>query len=202
MPLKLVTPPACEPVSLAQFKTHARISRDDEDATIRGYIMAARQYAESRQRRQLITATWRLTIDSFYPCGESRSLFETAAIKIPLPPLASVTSITYVDEDGATQTLDSSLYLVDTQSEPGRIVPAFNQVWPYTREQINAVAITFVAGYGGTPGSVPATTRQAIQMLASHYYENREAAIVGTISAVTPLAVDSLLSAEDHGGYK
>lgn len=210
MPSKLVTQPAQEPITLAQFKEHARISRDDEDATIKGYIAAARLYAETRQRRQLITATWRLTLDGFpcagvtypYGCYTYGTEPDQFAIKVPRPPLQSVTSITYVDTDGVTQTLDDDLYRVDAESEPGRITPAYNQSWPYTRPQTNAVTVTFVAGYGATPATVPATTRQAIEMLAAHFYENREAILTGTIATPTPLAVESLLEAESWGGYR
>lgn len=221
MPLKLITPPACEPISVQDFKSHARISRDDEDATIKAYIAASRLYAETRQRRQLISATWQLSLDSFYPCESDLPLSNgmplaqlvpliearfgyggALAIQIPRPPLQSITSIQYVDTDGATQTLDPTLYIVDTVSEPGRIAPAFNQIWPITRAQINAVTITFVAGYGATAGSVPATTRHAVRMLASHYYEHREAVSDGPPMSPAPLAVDSLLGAEDFGGYK
>jgi uncharacterized phiE125 gp8 family phage protein len=117
MPLSLVTSATAEPVTRQQFKAHARITRDDEDGVIDGYLLAARRYVETALRRQLVNATWRLTLDCFPAC-----------IDVPLPPLSSVSSITYVDTDGATQTLNSSLYRVDTYSQPGRITPAYDQV--------------------------------------------------------------------------
>lgn len=188
MSLTLITGPSTEPVTLAQFKQHARISRDDEDALCEACIRAARVYAERVQRRQLCTATWRLSLDCF-----------SAEIRVPLPPLQSAT-IQYVDANGDTQTLDPSAYQVDAYREPGRIVPAYGTCWPDTRCQPNAVTVTFVAGYGAA-AAVPETTKQAIKLLAGSFYENREGLVTGTIVAALPLGVESLLSAECWGGY-
>ncbi len=191
MSLSLVTGPASEPVTLDQFKTHARIIRDDDDAFSQSCIVAARQYAEAKQRRQLMPATWRLTLDAF----------PEWYLGIPLPPLQSITSIAYVDDNGATQTLNPSLYIVDTYREPGLIVPAYGQAWPVARFQPNAVTVVFVAGYANA-AAVPDATKHAIKLLASHYYENREAVVTGTITGVLPLGVDALLSATHFGGYQ
>jgi hypothetical protein len=66
----------------------------------------------------------------------------------------SVTIITYIDTNGATQTLSAALYTTDLPSGPkareGCIVPAYQQVWPQTRHVPNAVIVRFVAGYTGT----------------------------------------------------
>lgn len=189
MTLSLVTAPALEPVTLAQQKLHSRIVSDAEDSLIEGFIRAARIHAETVQRRQLITAMWRLSLDQF-PCGP---------IYLPLPPLQSVTSVTYVDAAGQTQTLADCQ--VDTYREPGRIVPAYGSLWPTARCQPNSVNVIFVAGYGDLSSDVPESTRQAIKLLAGHYFENREAVVVGTITSVLPMAVDALLSDGKFGGY-
>lgn len=189
--LSLVTGPAVEPVTRDQFKLHARITRDDEDSLIDSLLKAARRYIEARQRRAIVTQTWRLTLDTFPAWG----------LVIPLPPLQSVSSITYVDNDGTTQTLDPSAYSVDTRSEPGRVEPAWGQYWPSARFQNNAVTVQFVAGYG-LADSAPDTTKTAIKLLAAHWYENREATIAGTIIAPLPFAVEALLAAEEFGGYR
>jgi len=190
MTLSLVTPPTAEPVTLAQQKLHSRVTLDYEDSLIEGLIRAARQYAETVQRRQLITATWRLSLAQF-PCE----------LVLPLPPLQSVTSINYVDGAGDTQTLSPSLYIVDAYREPGRIVPAYGTLWPTARCQPNSVNVTFVAGYGDLPSDVPESTRQAVKLLTGHWFENREAVVMGTISGVLPLAVESLLACEKWGSY-
>jgi uncharacterized phiE125 gp8 family phage protein len=191
MSLSLVTPPTVEPVTLTQFKQHARIDRDDEDAVINGYLTAARRHVEAILRRQLLSATWRLTLDAF-PCGP---------IYLPRPPLVSVTSVKYVDSDGVTQTLATGDYQVDTYREPAQVVAAYGTAWPVARYQPNAVEVIYVAGYGTLPTDVPQPIRQAIQLLASHWYENREPVLTGTIATPLPMAVASLLAFESFGSY-
>lgn len=181
--LTLVTPGA-EPVTVAEFKQHARINRIDEDPLIEAFLRAAREYCETHTRRQLSPATWRMTLDRFPACE----------IRLPLPPLQSVTSITYVDGNGDVQTLAADRYEVDASSQPGRIHPAYGYSWPITREQLGSVNVTFVAGYS----DVPATITTAIKLLAAHYYENREAVTAGALTEV-PLAVESLLLSEHWG---
>ena len=190
MSLSLVTPPVLEPVTLDQQKLHSRISTDADDSLIEGLIKAARQYVETAQRRQIITATWRLSLDQF-PCWD---------LYLPVPRLQSVVSITYVDTNGNEQTLDPSQYVTDTFREPGRLTPIFGLIWPPARWQANSVNVTFKSGYGDLPSNVPESTRQAIKLLAGHWYENREAVAAGTLTSV-PLAVDSLLSVGKYGSY-
>lgn len=161
--LKRTVAPTSEPVTVPEFRKHANIYVNDDDVWALGAISAAREYAELVQQRQLLTATWRLSLDRF-PAWE---------IRVPLPPLQSVSSITYVDTAGTTQTLSASLYAVSTDSEPGRITPAYSQFWPATREVMEAVKITFVAGYTSAL-LIPWKTVFAIKGIAAEMYANRE----------------------------
>src|SRR4030067_860491 len=103
-----------------------------------GWLSRSRKREQKKTRNNmsaLITQTWELYLDAF-PAWE---------IRVPKPTLQSITSIVYTDTDGILQTLAGSMYLVDNKSEPGRITPAFGEVWPVTRAQINAVIVRFVA---------------------------------------------------------
>jgi len=84
-------------------------------------------------------------------------------IKVPRPPLQSVSSVTYQDVDNATQTLASSNYTVDTNSEPGRLVQSNTGSYPSTYSDLNSVTITYVAGYGAAT-AVPETYKRAIKL--------------------------------------
>lgn len=184
--LTLSTPPTIDPVGLAELREALRLD-SGRDRDLKRLIQAARQYAEIYLGRQLCTATWLLKLDAF-PANDG-------AIRPPRPPLASVTSIGYTDSDGDAQTLDAEKYTVDTDTEPGRIVPAFNETWPSTRAAPNAVTVTYVAGYGSA-ADVPQTIRQGIIALVGHWNEYPEPVIVGGAPAKLPLHVEALLNSE------
>lgn len=122
-------------------------------------------------------ATWKKTLDA-WPCE--------GWIEIPKPPLVSVVSIDYVETGGTTLTWGTSNYRVDIPSgriaERGRIARAYAVTWPVIQDVVNAISVTFIAGYGTTPDVVPGQLKRAAKMLISHWYENREAVQVGTIS--------------------
>lgn len=161
--LKRTVEPTSEPVKPADMADHCRISVADDDQWMLRAIRAAREFTENVQWRTLVSSTWRLTLDQF-PSWE---------IKFPMPPLVSVSSITYLDTSGTTQTLSSSLYLVDTDAEPGRVTPAYSTIWPVTRFQIAAVKVTYVAGYSSV-AAIPASTIMPLMQLAADMYEHRE----------------------------
>lgn len=163
--LVLYTPPSEEPVSVSEIKTHCRISHDYEDDLIESLGKAARKHIEDVMLwRQLMPATYKLFFE-YFPSQE---------IVLPMPPLMGISSVKYLDSAGVQQTWDAANYIVDTNSEPGRIRPAYSVVWPSVgRVQPNAVEIIYTAGYVNAE-LVPQTYKQAILMLAAHWYEHRE----------------------------
>lgn len=190
MSLFLVTAPEVEPVTAAEAKLHLRVDGSDEDELITALIVAAREYVENFTHRALIYQTWDLKLDGF-PCWNE-------AIWLPKAPASSVTSVTYVDANGVTQTWSSSLYTTDfptgVQARRGRIVPAYGQYFPDTRRVINAVTVQFVAGYGASGSAVPAGLKSAMKILIGTWFgPGRQGVQVGNIVNVIPQTVDSLL---------
>ena len=166
MGLKLVTPPATEPVSLSEAKEHSRITGTDEDELITTFIEAAREYCEEYQNKAYITQTWDLSLDEF----------PDSPYSLPKPPLQSISSIKYYDQDGTEYEFNASDYLVDTASVKGRISLAYGKSWPsVTLQPMNGVIIQFIAGYGDAGSDVPKRIRNAIKVLVEQIYENREA---------------------------
>ncbi len=189
--LTLVTGPTEEPIDLESAKAHLRVTDNEEDNVINGLIKASRAYAEKYLRRQFVSATYALRMDLL-----------PWKIVLPIPPLQSVTSITYVDFAGATQTISSSDYTVERYGEPGFIVAAYNLTWPTVRGHVNDVCVTFVAGYGAAT-AVPASIKQAMLLLIGSGYENKEAAVVdqGFSALDVPFGVEALLDSERWGFY-
>lgn len=199
MSLTLITGPTEEPVSVSEAKAFIRQDADVDDSLIEMLIRAARQHIDGRDGwlgRALVTQTWDLSLDRFPflidPIGLPM-LYDsiTPAIVLPLPPLASITSVKYIDPNGATQTLATNAYVVDTASQPGRLAPVFGTTWPSTQLVLNAVTIRFVAGYGAA-SDVPEGLKLGIEALVAHWYENREA--VGPSLVPLPMHVDALLA--------
>jgi len=138
--LKLVAPPAIEPVTLAEAKAHLRLDTNVDDAYVSTLIVAARERVELFLRRALITQTFEYTLDRF-PANPF--------IDLPRPPLRWVEWIKHIDTAGNQQTLAPETYVVDASShEMGRVALARNQFWPSTGWSISSVVICFVAGYG------------------------------------------------------
>lgn len=191
--IQQTTPPGGEPISLEEAKAHLRVTSASEDSLIASLISAARQHAEDFTRRQLMTATFVQRMDRFPSefSGAVRSSCRNP-IRVYRPPLQSVASITYIDTAGVTQTWAAERYKVDPQDEPGRIVPAYGYSYPDTRDEINAVTITFDAGYSSAD-DVPKPIRQALLLMVGELFERREEGHAAVAIHAVPLGVKALL---------
>lgn len=179
MTLQLVVPPAANIITVAQAKQHCRVDHADDDDYLAGLIDACEAQisgSDSWMGRALVTQTWDLYLDAF-PARE---------IKVPLPPLQSVVSISYYDPAGDPQVVASTNYQVDVASQPGWIVPDAGFSWPSTLDAANAVIVRFIAGYGAAD-DVPEAIRAALKMMVEELYDKRAQA------AAIPVAAKHLL---------
>lgn len=196
MSLTLVSAAPAYPVTLAEAKAQLRLDTTDDDTLVDALIAAATAHIDGRDGwlgRALVTQTWDLKLDAF-----------PGIIEVPLPPLQSVDSITYVDAAGATQTLATSKYQVDLGGGwRGRIKPAYGEVWPATYDVWNAVTVRFTAGYAPGVGSptdyaenVPRAIKQAVLLMVAHWYENRVPVLVGQSAQAVeiPFTANALLA--------
>ncbi len=164
MSLSLVTPAGNEPVTVEQAKAHCRVDGTQEDAQFAIWIKAATRAGEKLTSRQFCTATWRYSCDTF-----AEWEFE-----LRRGPVQSIASITYVDLDGITQTVDAADYALNNSADPATVQPGYLLLWPQQVRYVpNAVRINFVAGYG-EPDDVPDTYKQAILLTVGSWYAGRE----------------------------
>jgi uncharacterized phiE125 gp8 family phage protein len=170
--LKLITPPAVEPLTGEQLKQQSRVDFADEDDYLAGLAVAARVTAEETLSRSLITQTWELGLPCF---PRSDRIF------LPRGPVQSVTSVAYTDSGLTSHTMAADTdYLVDTSQELAEVVLPFGQVWPTAvLSTARPVVIRFVAGYGDAGTDIPALITLWMRQLAAGWYENREPYIVG-----------------------
>jgi uncharacterized phiE125 gp8 family phage protein len=190
--LKLILAPDSEPITLVEARLHLRLDATGsplshpDDALVTALIKAARQHVDGKDgllARALNTQTWELQLDEF-PVSE---------IRLPLPPLQSVSSVKYDDLAGVEQTVAALDYTVDTVTPPGWVIPVTGKSWPATMETPNAVRVRYVAGYGDA-AAVPEPIKAAMKLLIGHWYENREEVNVGQVTSTVPMAAEALLS--------
>ena len=190
---EVVTAPTWFPVDVSYAKDQSNVRQNDDDELFHMLIKAAAEQVQSDipGGRQLATATLEITLPAF-PGGP---------IDLPRPPLQSVTYIKYYDQANVLQTLDpSSYYVIARKNSPGCVYPAAGQLWPQTHiERLDAVQVRYVAGYA-TAGEIPDAATQAVLMLTDHWYCNRGAVLVGTISKELELGYRSLVNSCGWGG--
>jgi uncharacterized phiE125 gp8 family phage protein len=174
-----VTGTPIEPISLSDAKLHIRVDNNTEDTLILSLITSAREYCENYTGRSFADKTLEYYID-FFP----------AEISLPKKPVKSVTSIIYKDYEGAEVTLiENTDYLVDLIQSI--IVPAYGKSWPsFNAYPVNPIKITYLTG---DATSVPGAVKTAMLLLIGHWYENRGAVLIGSLSKEIEFSVRSLL---------
>jgi uncharacterized phiE125 gp8 family phage protein len=169
-----------EPFTLTDAKEHLRIDYDDDDNLVTGMIKPAREYCENWTGRAFIEKTLEYSLMSFP--------FERS-FRLPYQPVTAISSMKYTDSDGVEHSMsEGSDYLTDTDG--GQVVLPYGGSWPSaTLYPVRPIKVAYSVG-----GSVPETVKQAIYLLLGHWYENREAVMVGTITKEIEFSVHSLLS--------
>lgn len=169
MALRLITDATAEPIDVDDVKVSLRLptTKYDYDVDLERKIKTARREAENKTCRNCLPQTWKLTLNDW--CD---------TITIPRAPLTTASSnivITYRNSTNGTSTLGSSVYTIDSDSEPGKIHLAYGQVWPQLYDIENPISIQFVAGYplaaNGT-NTTPDGIKTWITMRTADLFEN------------------------------
>ena len=223
--LAVVTAPSSDLVSLTLAKSHLRVDITDDDTLISAYISAASELIGSYTGRSFATTTYDYFLDDFPRVemfGRTVAPHTNVDLELPNSPVASVTSIKYLDTTGAQVTLDPSLYQLDLASNPARlryvdgsVWPQWPQIygtpsaWPNTNDAswpdyfanpwspgLNSVVVRYVAG-----GAIPKVTQQAALLLIGDWYSNREADSPSFRTSQLPPPVAALLNTVKIRGF-
>lgn len=203
MSVILVTPPSAPVLSLDEAREHLRVDAwgsppsSPDDALIERMERAAVAEVDGWNGwlgRALVTQVWQLALDTFPTANGAR-------IWLPLPPLQSVASVTYIDTTGQTQVLDPEAYRVVSDVEPGFVEPA-SGAWPATGIGRSAVRVRFTCGYGDDGGAVPELIRNYIAIRLGHFYDHREPFIAGAQISEVPHVRHSLENYRMRGALK
>lgn len=182
----LITAPAVVLVSASEAKAHLRVDHSEEDSLITSIVSAVTAHLDGWTGvlgRALVTQTWRQDYEAF----EDR-------LRLPLWPVASVTSVTYRDDEGADQTVSASNYtlLRDDLGAYVEIKPGLS--WPEVGDHLAPVSVTYVAGQAAA--DVPAAIKHAAYLMIGDLYRNRETAAIGVQATAIPMSatVNALLA--------
>jgi uncharacterized phiE125 gp8 family phage protein len=159
MKLKRTSSPALEPITLQQAKDHLKVSSTGEDSVITFEITAARRFIEREMGVQMISCGYEGYLDKFP---------DVDYIEFPIKPMTGVIEVLYF----STNILDSASCIFDEVHNPPRLYLAPGYSWPSTEKRVNAVKITFNAGYNAA-ADVPETWVEAVKMALTHFHEHR-----------------------------
>lgn len=178
----IITPPAAEPLTLAEVKAHLRLDGSAEDALLTSLIAAARHYLEATTGLALITQRLRFYLDDWPVDG---------LIQLAIAPLQSLEMVTVYDAAGNPQTVPLAGHVLDAVSTPARL---FLAAQPATSRPLNGIEIDVTAGFGNTGADVPDTLIRAMLMHVALMYELRCAIPSDMQPAAIPAGYDRLVS--------
>lgn len=177
-----VGPSSEYPVSLDTLRAQVRVDGQYDDVLLDVYLQAAVAHVEYRTGRAVAATTWQQSFDGF--C--------TDTIKVPFGPVvAASVSVAYLDINGDAQTIGAEGLLVDASSVEAS-VSAFSGSWPATDQTAANVTLSWVS----QPETCPPELIVAVLMLAAHWYNQREAVVIGTITAEVPMAATALIQSQ------
>jgi len=137
MPIKVITPPAVEPVTFDEVKLQVKLDVDDERDLIEGiYIPAAREDCEDFHGWSYVERTLEYVLDR-WPSGDR--------IYLPRPPVQEILSVYYLEKDGNEVVFDDWLPSLD--GDP-MVVLKPGKSWPTAKlYPAGAVRVRYVSGY-------------------------------------------------------
>ena len=154
-------------VSVEEVRRQARVDFDEEDDLIRSYIVTAYDHIQRYLRGYILLEEQY----EFYtsPCDDG--------IDLPVRPLstrASPVTVESRDTAGTYTALTAGTYFI-REAVPLAIVREPSSLWPNAFNYVHprAYRVRIWAGHP-TADTIPEPLKQAIRMLAAHFYKNRE----------------------------
>lgn len=193
---RLISSTGIEPVTVTQLAVNLRLIVDEsviyagpEALFLENLIVAGRQAAEdytqrlfSAQARQAVLGEW----------GQNLHLCPPSHFAAKFTP--SIVSIEYYDVNNALQTLPAADYEIIPQDQSPLIVfndmTALPELWSHPQ----GILINYTMG-PALESEIPQKVKQAIILIASYWYEHREAGAFSSSGGIKeiPLGFRSLL---------
>ena len=176
-------PDAVLPVE--DFKTHLRLgtgfgTETTQDEVLVSFLRAAIAAIEARTGKILISRNFSWTL-IFWRDRESQGL--------PVAPVSAIQRVVLVDRAGTQTEIAASDFWLEQDTQRPRLRSAGSAL-PMIPHGGSAV-IEFASGYGTAWNDIPADLRQAVFLLAAHYYEFRHETTLS--DGCMPFGVTSLI---------
>ncbi|MEM6667633.1 MAG: head-tail connector protein [Pseudomonadota bacterium] len=182
MTLRRLTPAVAEAVPLDDFLDHLRLSLGltdppTETPAAERALACAVAAIERSTSLACLRQTWKWELPTWTNARSER---------LPILPVLTVASVSAIAEDG-------------------RWTPFEPSTWRHSDDQIHAVGawlpaagpsgvqVVFEAGFGDHHTDLPADLKQAVLLLAAHYFERRHAVDAGNVRSL-PNGLQSLLA--------
>ena len=175
----LLTPPAVEPLTLAEAKAWLRIDGAEDDALVASLIGAAPGLVEPAPPPPLIHHGCRIIRDGWPVDGR---------IPLPMAPVAEVTAVRVLDSAGLPAPVPATAYRLEALRDPPLVI--VTGAVPLPGQALSGIEIDVIAGFGPASQDVPEPLRHAVRLLLARWYEQRgdaagdELALPGDIAAL------------------
>ncbi|MER5170240.1 head-tail connector protein [Thioclava kandeliae] len=179
-----VAPVASDRLPITELRDHLRLGRGFSDVgaadvALEAYLRAAIALIEQRISKALLSRAFLFHL---------RHWANPEAQPLPLAPLSSVTQVALRGADDGLTVLESATYrLMPDGVRP--VLLALGSAFPQV-EHGGMIEITVEAGFGTAWEAVPPDLRQAVMLLAAHYFEHRHES---EQSGALPFGVSSLI---------
>ena len=167
------------------FKAHLRLGsgfgqEDAQDAVLTSFLRAAIAAIEGRTGKVLLRRTFSVNVSEWRNCE---------AYVLPVAPVLEVVLVEQVARGGVRSTVSAGSYWLERDGQAPRLRTKGASL-PNV-PQGGSVEVTFEAGFGVNWDGLPSDLRQAVMMLAAHYYEYRND--TGLSDGCMPFGVSSLI---------
>lgn len=174
MILTEISAPPTSAIPVRPLADHLRLGggfADDgsEDVVLELYLRSAMAAIEGRLGRALLARSFLWTVTQWR---------EGSCQVLPLAPVQSVEAIVLRSPDGSETAADPETWSVLRDYQRPRLVGRFGRSLPKIPRWGEA-EVRFTAGFGKSWAEVPADLRQAVLLLAAHFYEHRSESPAG-----------------------
>ena len=164
MTITIVTPPAAEPISLAEAKLFLRVDQAAEDSLITTLIGAARGAVEVGCGRALITRRVRESLDIW-----RRDSVGGAVLGVG--PVTNIVAVRLIASNGAQSVIDPARYRLEGGGDRPRLV--FEAGVPATLRSAGGIEVEYDAGFAPDAASLPVGLRLSTLHVVGALYEAR-----------------------------